>query len=396
MRYFLIILLATLTFSAKAQVTFPRGQASPNAPSAFVSYGYIKSDSGFILNRRDTNWTPRYVGTITYWANAGVDTALWVWRPFWKRLTLTSTEMSRLVDDARYLHITGGTMTGVISTRGSVGNLRTINNTSRVLQVLSASSNDDAFMTFERKDGPDLGYIVKFGLHKPDNNMYRARYDAANVLHEIYRLYDERTLTFGAGLATTLSTDSVRQIRATTTLQQAITNGNAFTKNDTINTAGFDLLINGVHEKVIITTDTIRTPNVPDGVPVKYLGVDGSGNWRKGPYPPTASGVTAAPTAGAGTGATTTVQAGSNARRGTILLHVGTSPGVGADNCFKVFFNTPYATPPMVMVAPGDNPAVALQFLVFPGAMLTTEFLVNCNTSMLAGADYLINYIVQE
>ena len=41
--------------------------------------GWLRTDSGFIGAVRDTNFTPRYIGTHITWLQSGVDTTDWLW-----------------------------------------------------------------------------------------------------------------------------------------------------------------------------------------------------------------------------------------------------------------------------------------------------------------------------
>jgi hypothetical protein len=57
----------------------PTRLPNPNSSITHYKVGWIHAQKGYLFNSRDTNWTPITAGAITFWQNAGVDTAYWGW-----------------------------------------------------------------------------------------------------------------------------------------------------------------------------------------------------------------------------------------------------------------------------------------------------------------------------
>lgn len=73
---FLLSLLLITGMSTLLKAQSPSGK--PNTKSnGWLEYGYVQGDSGIIVSLRDTNWRPRFAGTLVYWRNAGVDSVYW-------------------------------------------------------------------------------------------------------------------------------------------------------------------------------------------------------------------------------------------------------------------------------------------------------------------------------
>lgn len=91
MKKTLTFLLLLICFAASAQKdTIPRPTTMPLrfGNSYNLSPGYLRVDGGFLLNNRDTMWTPIRQGTLTYWQNNGVDSTVWLWDSIrWKPFT---------------------------------------------------------------------------------------------------------------------------------------------------------------------------------------------------------------------------------------------------------------------------------------------------------------------
>lgn len=212
MKNILAILFVLCSFVATSQPILPRGLPYP-FNTGFSRTGYLITDSAGGFARRDTNWTPRYVGMYVYWEHAGVDTALWVWQPYWKRVTVTQAELNKLSDDARYLHITGGIMTGAILSRGSIGSITDPTNTLRTIAIYSDTYADDAFGTYEVRPGNisigELGYTYLLGLRKRDQNFAFGRYNAGGTVLDTGTLYSNKNLKFGTGISTSTGATNI-------------------------------------------------------------------------------------------------------------------------------------------------------------------------------------------
>lgn len=85
MKKLLKILFLLLAFNvAKAQQ--PSGFPFKISPPLWYQMPWLKTDSGLIINPRDTNFIPRYAGTIIPRFNGG-DTSLWMWSGFaWNKV----------------------------------------------------------------------------------------------------------------------------------------------------------------------------------------------------------------------------------------------------------------------------------------------------------------------
>lgn len=65
MKYIVLILIVFLSFVTKAQIRYPTGFPT-QFNSGWNKWGYAQSDSGLIVANRDTNWLPKYSGTLVF------------------------------------------------------------------------------------------------------------------------------------------------------------------------------------------------------------------------------------------------------------------------------------------------------------------------------------------
>lgn len=73
---FKILFFLLLGISLKAQPPAPSGLPAPYS-TGYYRIGWLQSDSGSIPAYRDTNWIPKFQGTIILWLHAGSDTSFW-------------------------------------------------------------------------------------------------------------------------------------------------------------------------------------------------------------------------------------------------------------------------------------------------------------------------------
>lgn len=63
--------------------------------NGWIENWYTVPDSGTVITRRDTSWTPRFFGTTVTWPHAGVDTVQWFWvGNHWVRSTSIQSDSS--------------------------------------------------------------------------------------------------------------------------------------------------------------------------------------------------------------------------------------------------------------------------------------------------------------
>lgn len=73
---YIIFIVGFILFGLVTKAQLPSGFPQQKS-SGWFEQGYQMSDSATIIANRDTNWTPRFAGTIVLWQHAGVDTAYW-------------------------------------------------------------------------------------------------------------------------------------------------------------------------------------------------------------------------------------------------------------------------------------------------------------------------------
>lgn len=84
-KYIIIFILLFVSIFTKAQE--PTGFPT-QFNNGWQQWGYQQSIKGTIIATRDTNWIPRYCGTMILWPHAGVDTAYWMWNCVrWKKIS---------------------------------------------------------------------------------------------------------------------------------------------------------------------------------------------------------------------------------------------------------------------------------------------------------------------
>jgi len=119
MRKLLTLLLVFFVVVSFGQ-TQPSGTPSPRSDSGYAQYNWVRAlKGGFIFPQRDTLFTPTYIGTVVYWANAGSDSSLWICRQttgrkWGKVVTLSggvSTGTVTSIATNAATGITGGTIT---------------------------------------------------------------------------------------------------------------------------------------------------------------------------------------------------------------------------------------------------------------------------------------------
>jgi hypothetical protein len=94
MKYIIIILLVCFGFMAKAQV--PTGFPSQRW-AGYIEPTYVVPDSGTIITKRDTLFTPRFVGTTVTWQRPGIDTTFWFWNGRnWGRVSAAALDTTSL------------------------------------------------------------------------------------------------------------------------------------------------------------------------------------------------------------------------------------------------------------------------------------------------------------
>lgn len=73
---YIIFIVGFILFGLITKAQLPSGFPQQKS-SGWFEQGYQMSDSATIIAKRDTNWTPRFAGTIVLWQHASVDTAYW-------------------------------------------------------------------------------------------------------------------------------------------------------------------------------------------------------------------------------------------------------------------------------------------------------------------------------
>lgn len=100
----------------------------------------------------------------------------------------------------------GDAMRGALASNQSVGSILDQTNRSRTFQVLSPFGNDPAFSLEMNYGNISLGEVAsvwRYGMHYPDFNFYRTRYDESGQANQSYMFYDTYNLKFGIGLSYT-------------------------------------------------------------------------------------------------------------------------------------------------------------------------------------------------
>lgn len=120
--YFFLFFL--VSFAANSQ-TQPSGTPSPRSDSGYAQYNWVRAlKGGFIFPSRDTAFTPTYIGTVIYWANAGSDSSLWIYRQTtgrkWGKVVTLSGGVSTGTVTSIATNAATGVTGGTITTSGTI------------------------------------------------------------------------------------------------------------------------------------------------------------------------------------------------------------------------------------------------------------------------------------
>lgn len=99
--------------------------------------------------------------------------------------------------------------------------------------------------------------------------------------------------------------------------------------------------------------------------------------------------------AGAGTGPTVSVVAGSTDRAGTVSVTTGTSPTAAGVVATVTFSSAKAAAPTVVILTPGNVNGAALQSSFYVSSKSATGFVIqHRGTSLTAAVNYQLFYLV--
>ncbi len=121
--------LLTLIFVVFSVVVFgqtqPSGIPSPRSDSGFAQYNWVRAlKGGIIFPERDTAFTPTYIGTVVFWRNTGIDSALWVYAKTtgrrWSKVVTLSGGVSAGTVTSIATNAATGITGGTITTSGTL------------------------------------------------------------------------------------------------------------------------------------------------------------------------------------------------------------------------------------------------------------------------------------
>jgi len=124
MRKLLTLLLVFVAVVSFGQ-TQPSGTPSPRSDSGYAQYNWVRAlKGGFIFPSRDTAFTPTYIGVVIYWANAGSDSSLWIYRQTtgrkWGKVVTLSGGVSTGTVTSIATNAATGVTGGTITTSGTI------------------------------------------------------------------------------------------------------------------------------------------------------------------------------------------------------------------------------------------------------------------------------------
>ncbi|RIV20341.1 hypothetical protein DYU11_20025 [Fibrisoma montanum] len=115
--------------------------------------------------------------------------------------------------------------------------------------------------------------------------------------------------------------------------------------------------------------------------------------------PAATSGIpTVAPGAAAGTGATATLEAGSNDRRGAVTINYGSSGSLNSGAIFALTFSTPFSAKPVVLINGANNLTQGnnTRFYMDETTVSTSQFAVAARSTTFGNSSVVrFTYIVQ-
>jgi len=103
MRHLLSLLLIVICFNSIGQTTYPTGLPSPKSDSGFAQYGYVRPLVLGHIVVGDTAIRAKYNGAARLWFNAGVDTALWIWKDTkWNKVSSSGSDCDDCITNISY------------------------------------------------------------------------------------------------------------------------------------------------------------------------------------------------------------------------------------------------------------------------------------------------------
>jgi len=203
--YFLLFFFAS--FVANSQVQRPANTPSPNSPSGYSLYGYVRADSGFIWKQRDT--FPAKFPTIIWHTNGNFYKTSGnggAWSLF---VSGTASTVSSVSGNSP-ISVANGTTTPTISVDTFYNGLTTkkwLYKTVDSLGFLKLNISDTAAMLLRRLKVSDTAYMLSGYLRKGDTATMLSNYVPT------YRTISTNAPLFGGGNLTanrTLGADTGR------------------------------------------------------------------------------------------------------------------------------------------------------------------------------------------
>jgi hypothetical protein len=193
--YFLLFFFAS--FVANSQVQRPANAPSPNSPTGYSLYGYVRADSGFIWKQRDT--FPAKFPTIIWHTNGNfykTNGNGGAWSLF---VSGTASTVSSVSGNAP-ISVANGTTTPTISVDTSYNGLTTkkwLYKSVDSLGFLKLNISDTAAMLLSRLKVSDTSFMLSGYLRKGDTAQMLSNYVPT------YREINTNSPLFGGGNLTT-------------------------------------------------------------------------------------------------------------------------------------------------------------------------------------------------
>lgn len=346
-------------------------QSNPSDPPLIKSlrwarYAWVQADSGMIVSVRDTNWTPRFAGTMVLWQQAGVDTANYSW------------------DGRAWIKVgegTGGTMTNLTATDANgftwtITNPTTTPNLSINLQDAAADGTTKGKSTFTANDFNAIAGLISIDY---TNGQIVNGSQNGFVTSSLFNTWNakESALTFTSPLSRATNTISITNAAANASTKGAATfvakdfndNGSGtisidYVNGDTVNATRNGFLSKYDYARLIAADSIVIFNEGASGINIARAGVSGDTLYF--------------PKFNAGANITLTKEADSSLTIATIGSGILSLNGLNATS-------QTFATPGTSGTAPNWSSTSSTHTLNIPHTSATNIGLVNLTTRQKMG-----------